>query len=55
MPAGIVERETVDECPEDDCEASFLGMTPHDMREHAAEAHNPLYGLVYFPAGDSDE
>lgn len=54
MPARIVERETVDECPDDDCEASFIGMTPENMREHAAEAHNPLYKLYVFPGGDSE-
>lgn len=50
------EVEYVEECPQDDCDARFVGATPDDVREHLTEEHHRfLGGLIVFPTPEARE
>lgn len=51
---GEDEIEFVEECP--DCDASLVGMTPDDVREHIVEDHgDPLGDILCWPTEEARE
>jgi hypothetical protein len=49
---GDDEIDYVDECP--DCGASFVGMTPDDVRQHIVEDHgDPLGDILCWPTDEA--
>lgn len=52
---GRDEVEYVDECPQEGCEAAFVGMTPDDVRDHIEDDHgDPLGRITVFPDDGGD-
>lgn len=50
----VEEVKYVDQCPNDDCDASFMGMTPDDVRAHLEDDHgDPLGWVAVFPTDDA--